>query len=46
MWSAWFKYEGKNTLSCIGVGRERHKEAEICPPPLFELATDTNRRLR
>jgi hypothetical protein len=46
MWSAWFKYEGKNSLSGIGVGRERHKEAEICPPLLFELATETNRRLR
>jgi hypothetical protein len=46
MWSAWFKYECKNSLSGIGVGRERHKEAEICPPLLFELATETNRRLR
>ena len=46
MWSTWFKYEGKNSLSYIGVGRERHKEAEICPPLLLEVATDTNRRLR
>jgi hypothetical protein len=46
IWSTWFKYEGKNSLSYIGVGRERHKEAEICPPLLLEVATDTNRRLR
>jgi hypothetical protein len=32
MWAAWFKYEGKNSLSGIGIGREVHKGAEICPP--------------
>ena len=44
MWSTWFKYEGRNSLSYIGVGQERHKEAEICPPLLFDVATDTNRK--